>query len=235
MTKLIVFLKYPTPGDVKSRLGTNTSMTFSSSIYKKFTTDVLNTITSNNIDAVIYAKKNESLNAYEKWLNTSLEINFQCDGNLGEKLIHSFKKEFENGHSKVIVIGTDSPQISGTLIKKASDSLETNDTVIGPAFDGGYYLIGINKNAFFDNIFKDINWSTESVFNETKTKILSQNKTIHILPKLSDIDTLKDLKNLISDQKNKHSPISNTDTISPIHTLNFLKEDPRFTHLFDDK
>ncbi|MBT6119950.1 glycosyltransferase [bacterium] len=235
MTKLIVFLKYPTIGDVKSRLGNETSMTFSSSIYKKFTSDILNTLTINKIEPIIYAKKNKSLNDYKEWLGTSFKIKFQCAGNLGDKLIHACKQEFKNGYSKLIVIGTDCPQISGSLIHKAMDYLTRSDTVIGPAFDGGYYLIGLNKKAFFDDMFNDINWSTESVFNETKKKILSHNRTLHILPKLSDIDTLQDLSNLISTQKNNLPNLSPPDTIYPLLTLNFLKKDPSFTHLFDDK
>mgnify|MGYP000025680380 FL=1 len=105
-------------------------------------------------------------------------------------MIAAFKKLFQN-HQSVILIGCDLPDLTSALISNAFDALQSNDVVIGPSCDGGYYLIGLNKET--PDLFKEISWSTEKVLNQTLEKAERLSLKVQLLDRLRDIDTLEDL------------------------------------------
>jgi glycosyltransferase A (GT-A) superfamily protein (DUF2064 family) len=99
---------------------------------------------------------------------------------------------FRQGHKKVCLIGTDIYQLSTSILDEAFQLLEKNDAVIGPAMDGGYYLIGLT--GMIPTIFDNIPWSTSHVIDETIFKFEELGTRYALLPGLYDIDTLDDLK-----------------------------------------
>jgi rSAM/selenodomain-associated transferase 1 len=105
-------------------------------------------------------------------------------------MAHAFQWGFENGYEKIVIIGTDLWDLDLTIIQKAFESLERTEVVIGPASDGGYYLLG--KQKMIPMIFKNKKWSSETVFSDT-LKDLKKN-SISLLEKKNDIDLLEDLK-----------------------------------------
>ena len=109
---------------------------------------------------------------------------------LGQRMIAAFKKLFQN-HQSVVLIGCDLPDLTSALISNAFDALQSNDVVIGPSCDGGYYLIGLNKET--SDLFKEISWSTEKVLNQTLEKAEKLSLKVQLLDRLRDIDTLEDL------------------------------------------
>ena len=109
---------------------------------------------------------------------------------LGQRMIAAFKKLFQN-HQSVVLIGCDLPDLTSALISNAFDALQSNDVVIGPSCDGGYYLIGLNKET--PDLFKEISWSTEKVLNQTLEKAERLSLKVQLLDQLRDIDTLEDL------------------------------------------
>jgi rSAM/selenodomain-associated transferase 1 len=115
----------------------------------------------------------------------------QKGSNLGERLIHAFRTVFDYGADGVVVIATDVPDISSHIIKQAIDSLNDHDIVIGPAPDGGYYLLGMNR--LYVELFHDIDWGSNRVLEETLAIIRSLGLSTFILPGLLDIDTKEDL------------------------------------------
>jgi rSAM/selenodomain-associated transferase 1 len=108
---------------------------------------------------------------------------------LGDRLCNAILECGDYG--KKIVIGSDTPNITSDIIHQAINALGSSDVVIGPAADGGYYLIGMNK--LHESIFHDISWSTDAVFSETCRRIESAGLTYDVLPVMRDIDTLEDL------------------------------------------
>ena len=104
---------------------------------------------------------------------------------------HAFKKAFET-HQKVVIIGSDCASLTKEIVEKAYKALNTNPFVIGPAIDGGYYLLGMNQ--YFPQVFENIEWSTPSVFPKTIEIIENLGKSYFLLPELSDIDTEEDWK-----------------------------------------
>lgn len=114
----------------------------------------------------------------------------QQGADLGERMQNAFTILFGMGYSQVVLIGTDCPEITPEIIDNALDCLNRNETVIGPAVDGGYYLIGMDK--VLPQLFSQIPWSTDKVFNLTLERIKQENLSHYILPTLSDIDSEKD-------------------------------------------
>lgn len=114
----------------------------------------------------------------------------QVGQDLGERMKNAFSTNFESGMEKVVLIGTDCPSIEGSHILQAFDALDQSDLIIGPARDGGYYLIGMKQRADF--LFEGISWSTELVLTQTLALAADHGLQTHLLPVLEDIDTLED-------------------------------------------
>ena len=93
-------------------------------------------------------------------------------------------------HSKVLIIGSDCASLNRKILNDAFHKLEDFPFVIGPAMDGGYYLLGMNK--LYPEVFENIKWSSKEVFSETLENIQKLNKSVYLLPELSDIDTVED-------------------------------------------
>lgn len=111
---------------------------------------------------------------------------------LGERMSNAFTEQFNAGYKKLIIIGTDCPDISDKLINQAFDSLDKYDVVIGPAADGGYYLLGMGR--LHTSLFSGISWSTPGVSEETIKKINTLQLSYKVLPVLHDLDDEKDLE-----------------------------------------
>lgn len=124
----------------------------------------------------------------------------QHGDSLGERICNAIRDC--NAYEKKIVIGSDTPNITSDIVHQAIDALETSDVVIGPAVDGGYYLIGMNK--LHESVFHDIPWSTDAVFAETCSRIESAGLTCYTLPAMRDIDTLEDLKAVMPELLSQH-------------------------------
>ena len=191
MTKkrLIIFVKNPIEGEVKTRLASSLGEKKALDVYHK-----LLKITAGAVEDV----NAERLVSYSGYIEESddfdeqrFEKTIQKKGNLGEKMKDAFKSSFENGFNRIVLIGSDCPEISKSLIEEAFNKLNKTDSVIGPSDDGGYYLIGLSR--FIPEIFDNVEWSTSSVFSSTIKTLDDVGATYHQLKKLNDIDTESDL------------------------------------------
>jgi hypothetical protein len=127
-----------------------------------------------------------------QWVQPTWKTAPQGDGNLGERLTAAFRDAFKSGRDRVVIIGSDSPDITRQDIEAAWSALETNDVVLGPAEDGGYWLIGLRAEQ--PVLFENIAWSSRTVFEETLSRARAAKLSTHILRKLPDIDTIEDLR-----------------------------------------
>ena len=114
----------------------------------------------------------------------------QLGQDLGERMKNAFAENFESGMEKVVLIGTDCPSLEGIHLSQAFEALDQSDLVLGPARDGGYYMIGMKRRADF--LFEGITWSTELVLSQTLALAAEQCLQTSLLPVLEDIDTLED-------------------------------------------
>lgn len=183
---LIIFVKNPIPGRVKTRLAKDIGDEKAVWVYRKLlecTADVISPLAINK--TVWYG---DHVNDDDLW--NGLEKHQQPAGDLGHRMKSAFEKSFEQS-SKVCIIGSDCPQLSAKIVEEAFASLDHHDFVIGPAEDGGYYLLGMSS--FQPSVFESVEWSTSHVFEQTVARITSAGSSYYTLEKLRDIDDMRDV------------------------------------------
>ncbi len=198
---LIIFAKYPREGEVKTRLAATLGFkkaTEFSRVCAEHVFSELRAVKSCTAH-IFYGGESDGENM-KKWCGGGFEYTAQYGGDLGARMENAFKKVFKNGAKKVVIIGTDAPDISAEIIEDAFKKLDESDVVIGPAFDGGYYLLGMKK--IYGELFKNVAWSTDSVFKSTMEIAQQNNLSVAVLKTLQDIDTEDDLKSWLKNSKN---------------------------------
>jgi rSAM/selenodomain-associated transferase 1 len=198
----VVFVKYPEKGQVKVRLSQDIGKLAAVELYKNFILDLLEILNNLAIPLWICFYPNDAQEKLSHWLGTQYHYIPQNGHNLGERMKNAFIQAFSSGFKKVILIGSDIPDLPKDFINEAFLSLSTHDAVIGPAFDGGYYLIGFRHDKFIPEAFEGLTWSTDTVLEKTITIFKQKDLTIHLLPKWSDIDTVLNLKDLVLRHQN---------------------------------
>jgi len=203
---VIVFAKYPDEGKVKTRLAKTTGKKFATEFYKlcaQHTFQELKKLPEETIRLYIFFDSDNNRGKIKSWVNSGFLFHPQSGKNLGEKMFTAFSEIFENGFEKAVIIGTDLPDISSEIIIEAFSAMKKKDAVIGPSTDGGYYLLGLKsiRKEFFTNI----DWSTDSVYEQTMDKLINANMEIHTLKELIDIDTENDLIDWMSSKKQNES------------------------------
>ena len=191
----MIFTKNPEAGKVKTRLAKDLGNYKALEIYK-FLLDHSHKVTA---PLKIHKEVHYSSNIPESdlWSTGSFEKKLQIEGDLGEKMEAAFQQGFKNAYRKIIIIGTDMFDISSEDILNAFQELDKHDYVIGPAEDGGYYLLGMKS--LNSDLFKNKEWSTSSVF-EDSIKDMRQAE-VKVLPVKNDIDVLDDIKDHPAFQK----------------------------------
>lgn len=207
---VLLFIKYPKIGSVKSRLSSQIDKTLVVSLYKCFVKDILDMLKDLNYDILICYYPNEKLRYFKRWIGEKYQYISQNGKDLGERLKNSFIQAFNQGFDKLVVIGSDSPDLPKNIVKSAFLKLEKFDSVIGPCKDGGYYLLGFTNQGFSSNVFHNIPWSTSDVFVKTKNLLEKESIRTYILPIWQDIDTIEDLKDFYLRNKDSTFKTSNT-------------------------
>ena len=189
---LILFVKYPEEGKVKTRLGKTIGYERATKIYTQLAEHSFNESKKlNKVSRYLFFVDEQNRERIANWAGLGFSFYPQSAGNLGEKMKNAFSKVIAKGANKTIIIGSDLPDISKAIISKAFKDLDKNNIVIGPSKDGGYYLLGMNK--FYPELFDGIAWSTEQVLEQTLEKAKLLNLSVTLLKELNDIDTIDDL------------------------------------------
>lgn len=188
--RLIIFAKNPELGKVKTRIAKTLGNEVALAIYFQLLEHTkAQTKDLEAVEKVVYYS--ESLEADDLWSSGEFDKRVQKGGDLGERMYNAFKDAFNEGCESVCIIGSDCQEISQQNIEKAFDQLCNHNAVIGPAQDGGYYLLGMNELSSL--FFKGKNWSTDEVFVSTIEDFEREKMTYAELPVLNDVDTEKDL------------------------------------------
>ncbi|MHC4532900.1 MAG: TIGR04282 family arsenosugar biosynthesis glycosyltransferase [Planctomycetota bacterium] len=199
---LLLFVKSPIKGQVKTRLAAQTGGDFEVELYKCFVVDIISLVENLGVQfKVCFCPANKRLN-FSEWLGEQHCYKPQTGNNLGEKLRNAFDNTFEEGFSNVVAIGSDSPDLPANYLTESFEVLAEHDSVIGPANDGGYYLIGFSKERFIPEVFDNISWSTDCVFEQTVSILKQHGRKVYLLPLWHDVDTIADLKSLLLRTKN---------------------------------
>jgi rSAM/selenodomain-associated transferase 1 len=207
---VILFVKLPEKGMVKSRLASRMDWEMVLRLYEYMVFDVIDTLNSGHYSFRICFAPFESSDRVRKWLGSDYFYMPQLGEDLGEKMEQAFLRIFSEEVDKAILIGSDIPGVTSVIIDEAFDALVTHDSVIGPASDGGYYLIGFRKSALYLDIFHHMTWSTATVFEETVVRLRKASRSVHVLPECTDVDRKEDLITLLGQQRDCNAPVSRT-------------------------
>lgn len=178
-----IFCRWPTPGEAKTRLIPGFGAEGAAAIYTKLLAHTVEVARASGIPFELRVS-GAPPERFRKALGEDLHVVDQGDGDLTDKL--------SRVPAPAIVIGSDCPGLTPAVLIAARDTLLTDPMVIGPASDGGYYLLGYNDPADF--AFTEMEWSTDSVFAETLKRFVAQGIRPAVLPELSDVDTAADLE-----------------------------------------
>ena len=187
---LIIFTRNPELGKVKTRLAKSVGDESALEIYKFLLKHTVAITKNLNVDKYVFYSEN--IHRDDIWDSEIFRKKLQTGTDLGEKMQNAFSELFEMGYEKVIIVGSDIFELGQSDIENAFEVLQTTETVIGPATDGGYYLLGMKElNA---TIFQNKNWGTATVLEETLAD-LGQKKYV-LLEERNDVDYYQDIKEI---------------------------------------
>lgn len=192
---LLIFTRNPEFGKVKTRLAKDLGDENALKIYKLLLQHTVQT--TQNIQADKQVHYSVRVRNADYWDENIFSKKQQEGTDLGERMNFAFKKGFEEGYKNIIIIGSDLYDLLPKDIEKAFQELEKHDYVIGPAEDGGYYLLGMNS--LNSNLFKNKKWGTSSVLEDTLANL--NGSSVKLLKTRNDIDILDDIKNIPEFQK----------------------------------
>ncbi|MCP4754386.1 MAG: DUF2064 domain-containing protein [Proteobacteria bacterium] len=194
MNQLSVFTRYPRAGEAKTRLIPAVGAEKAAEIHRAMaehlfaTVDVLRKSLDVHIEVSYHGGDSEMFRA---WLGDRYSFGGQVEGDLGRKMEAVFENGFNQGFDKIVVVGTDCPELSADILRDAFRALDENDMILGPACDGGYYCLGLKR--LHPALFEDIPWGTDTVLKLTLARAKNLDLGIKLLPELHDVDRPEDL------------------------------------------
>lgn len=189
-TALVIFVRNPISGQVKTRLAKDIGDERALAIYLQLLQHTLEITRGLSFRKFIYYA--DEVSDYDLWSVPGYTKRKQNGNDLGERMLNSFKELFDQGFTRIIIIGSDCLQLKTETLEEAVALLESNNAVIGPASDGGYYLLGLTR--FYPDLFTNKPWSTDKVFAKTIDDFINHGISYALLDELSDIDDVTDLE-----------------------------------------
>jgi uncharacterized protein len=190
---LIIFTRYPTPGTTKTRLIPALGEVGAAQLQRRMAEHTVQQARALNCAVEIwYVGGSKEL--MQNWLGIDLRYREQPAGDLGDRMCAGFRWAFDQGYSSVMIIGTDCPGLTTALLAEGLAALQNQVVAIGPAIDGGYYLIGLQR--LVPELFAQIAWGTATVRQDTVKIADRLQLSTYLLPLLPDIDRPTDLQHV---------------------------------------
>ena len=189
LERLIIFVKAPRAGAVKTRLAQGIGSEAAVAAYRALVETLLQNLAAIS-EVELRCSPDDAAGEIEAWRRPPWRMRPQGHGDLGQRLVCAFADAFADGTQRVVIIGSDCPYVTAQDIANAWAALEQHDVVFGPATDGGYWLIGLRS--LQPALFQNIHWSTDAVFRETHDLARAANLSVYLLRTLSDVDTQTD-------------------------------------------
>ena len=232
MNHLGLFAKYWEPGKVKTRLAATIGPDAACRVYRCFLSHLGSALADvADVRTVGFSPADKQVE-FEALMGEAWNLVPQSPGDLGVRMRHFFDSAHQanallrsqlepaSPRSKVILIGSDTPNLSSDRIQNAFELLGEQQVVLGPCSDGGYYLIGMAEQTF--ELFENVDWSTERVLEQTMNKLAEQGIEFSLLPQMTDVDQESDLVELICQLRDGQSRLSQNDVslLAAIDDLN---------------
>ena len=193
--RLIVFAKAPRPGTVKTRLARTLGAAKACAAYQQLADTLFANLARLERVELRYAP-DDAENEIQGWLRPGWQAVAQGLGDLGSRLSRAFEEAFRGGAKRVVIIGSDCPEVTARDVRDAWRELKGSDLVVGPATDGGYWLIGLG--VFQPALFEGISWSSEMVLAETLQRAKAEGLGIQLLRILTDVDSANDWREFLA-------------------------------------
>ena len=207
--RLIIFSRFPRSGTTKTRMIPVMGADGAAELQRRMTEHILATAErlaqKQSVQIEVHFEDGDR-DRMENWLGTVPVFQRQSRGNIGERMRHALSEAFLAGVDRAILIGADIPEITTDILKNAYRILDNNEVVLGPAADGGYYLIGARARSFdkiSPSIFKEIEWGGRRVLEQTLNKAQAANATVELIETLTDVDRPANLPTWIGRSRNK--------------------------------
>ena len=191
--RLVIFVKAPRPGNVKTRLGLGGVAECDA--YQRLVLAVLGEAAVFDAVQLRFAPV-DAEPEIRHWVRAGWSVAPQGEGDLGARMEAAFAGSFADGATRVVIIGSDCPYLTAKDVQEAWEALKTSDLVLGPAEDGGYWLIGLRERQ--PALFSNMPWSSTDVFGETIARAKALKLKTFLLRTLSDVDTREDWEKFIS-------------------------------------
>jgi len=189
-----IFVKAPIPGRVKTRLAADIGPSGAADVYWRVGRQVVGATAGSGYRTTVWFTPAGEEAFVREWLDGTGRVGFrpQAGASLGDRLLSAFTFEFAEGARGVVVVGSDCPGVERRLIQEAFTALGEHDVVLGPALDGGYYLIGLAAPQ--PDLFRGISWSTAAVAVQTRARAKACGLSCRVLKPLRDVDTARDAR-----------------------------------------
>ena len=189
---LLVFVKEPRPGAVKSRLAAAIGPDRAARVYQAIAEEAIRRTAprGDEFQRLLVFSPPEARERIAEWLPGEA-LAEQSEGDIGERMARAFEESFARGARRVVLVGSDVPALSREDVMEAIESLDDQDVVIGPAADGGYYLLALKRAD--PGLFQGIEWSTPHVLTATLDRAVRLGRSVRVLHTLADVDTAEDL------------------------------------------
>ncbi len=194
--RIILFVRAPEKGKVKTRLARDLGETRALEIYRQMAESTLAKAQKASRGLTISFCPPDQLPLVRGWLGKAYNYSPQNGNTIGDRMANALDREFTTGALKAVLTGTDIPEIQSDHFIRAFRLLERHDMVIGPSLDGGYWLVGFAREGFTPAVFQGIEWSTNTVFSTTLDLAEKADLSWACLPVLRDVDTAQDLERI---------------------------------------
>lgn len=191
-TTVLVFVRAPRRGEVKTRLAADVGPDAALQLYRRMAEhSVARAREVEGATVRVHYTPADAGAEVAAWLGNEPEYRAQSVGDLGERMRSAVVAAFADGFGRVVIVGSDLPGLTTQILRAAFAELEAHDAVLGPARDGGYYLLGLRR--MLPGIFREIPWSTDRVLALTLERLRERGIRPALLPVLGDVDTIEDL------------------------------------------
>jgi len=212
--RLLVFVRLPEIGKVKTRLARTMGDEAALALYRCFVADTLALARQSAYPFTVCFHPPEAHRAVTEWLGTDASYMPQTGGDVGERMYAAFCTALSDAR-RVVLIGSDIPGLPPEMLHEAFASLDAHDAVIGPASDGGYYLIGFTAASILPASFSGIAWGSPAVFRSTMDILHEHDVDVHVLPPWNDVDEYGDLESFFASRKDL--------PVGALYTVDFLR------------
>lgn len=217
---MVVFVRAPEEGKVKTRLARTLPAATVLRIYKFFVEDLLERLRGAGMQIVVCYTPREAFQTMVAWIGTDYEVMPQNGVDLGERMANAFRALFDRGWTRIALVGSDFPDLPVSVIQEAFDRLDDHGAVIGPARDGGYYLIGFRADGFLPAVFEEMPWGTDGVYKKTRERFARGGTGVHFLRPWQDIDDTEDLIDFT--ERNRKTPETAPRTLAYLRKIGFF-------------